>query len=729
LVASLNTSIARYALGVVALIIILGSLAAAAVVLRRRLLGDWTGAPARLAEVVIGSALMVAILELLGAVGLFALAPVTATCAGAAGVIWRWPGAPADSRRWPAPREPAATGWGARIAGAVAIVGAGAVFAEWGALTIQSYDVGIRGFDSLWYHLPWAASYAQTGNIVSLRFTDVEYLTAFYPATAEVLHGLGIVLLARDTLSPGLNLLWLGLVLLAGFCVGRRRGAGPATMLAAALVMATSMMDYSQAGAAANDVVAVFFLLAALALVMQEDDRAAVIVLAGVAAGLAVAVKLTVIAAVAALTVGVIASARRGRRAATAALWLGPLILAGGFWYARNLVAVGNPAPWSTLGFLPAPAPALQQNTGFSIAHYVRHGAAQVWSGFFEPGLASALGRWWYLIAAAAVIGPLLCLLPEHGTGEPERAGRTGQPERAGRTGEPERGGHTVRMLGLVALFSLAAYLVTPESAAGPAGDPLGFAFNLRYLAPALTLALVVLPLAPAFGGPGRQLGLTAALAAVFAATVAERQLWTHVPSAVVLGAVVLAIVLWRSTCADRRRSAKERPRAAGIAVAGVALGAAIVVGYPFQAQYLRGRYAYHPGVSYLSPVWAMFRDVHHARVGIVGTFGGFFAYPLAGLDDSNRVQYVAQRGPHGSFTPIATCARWRAQVNSDHLDYLITTPARDPWHPKVLSPSPETRWMASDPAARPVFSEHALGQPIVVFRIDGALDPAGCVS
>ena len=125
--------------------------------------------------------------------------------------------------------------------------------------------------------------------------------------------------------------------------------------------------------------------------------------------------------------------------------------------------------------------------------------------------------------------------------------------------------------------------------------------------------------------------------------------------------------------------------------------------------------------------MWAQFRTIHDARVGIVGTFGGFFSYPLSGLDDSNRVQYLAQRGPHGSFTPIATCARWRAQVNTAHLDYLITTPARDPWHPRVLSRSPEGTWTSGDPAAQPVYRADALGQPIVVYRIRGPLDPAGC--
>ena len=154
-----------------------------------------------------------------------------------------------------------------------------------------------------------------------------------------------------------------------------------------------------------------------------------------------------------------------------------------------------------------------------------------------------------------------------------------------------------------------------------------------------------------------------------------------------------------------------------------VALAAAIA-GHGLQNHYLRGRYVYQPGVSYLARVWALFRDVHDARVGVVGTYGGFFAYPFFGLDLSNRVQYVAQRGPHGSFTPIATCARWRSQVNADHLNYLITTPARDPWDPKVLSYSPENDWTASDPAAQPIYHETALGQPIVVYRIRGRLDP-----
>jgi lysylphosphatidylglycerol synthetase-like protein (DUF2156 family) len=278
-------------------------------------------------------------------------------------------------------------------------------------------------------------------------------------------------------------------------------------------------------------------------------------------------------------------------------------------------------------------------------------------------------------------------------------------------------------MLGAVALFSLGAYLITPETAAGPAGDPLGFAFNLRYLGPALTLALVVLPLAPALSSLPARTALTVALAILLAGTVAQPALWpAHVPGAIAVAAVI--VVIGVGLFALSRTARAWALTLAAVALLAVAVA---VAGYPLQRHYLRGRYAYQPGVSYLAPIWDRFRTVHNARVGVVGTFGGFFAYPLFGLDLSNRVQYIAQRGPHGSFTPIDTCARWREQVNTAHLKYIITTPARDPWHPRVLSPSPETAWTAGDPAAQPVYREQALGQPIVVFRIRGRLDPGTC--
>ncbi len=607
--------VGRYAVGVAGLLLIGGSLALAAVALRRRTMPDWTGAPARLAETVVGLALLIGSLEVLGAVGLFAFAPIVIACGclgfaslgnlasrriggrGASG-----PDSPSSASVGPGgPVRSRSATTTVRLTTVLAVLAGATVIAEWGALSIQSYDVGIRGFDSLWYHLPWAASFAQTGNVVSLRFTDVEYLTPFYPGTAEMLHGLGIVLLGRDMLSPGLNLVWLALALLAAYCIGRPRGVGPATLLGAALALACTMMDYSQAGAAANDVVAIFFVLASVALFVNGS-----LVLAAVAAGLAVGVKLTVLAAVLALTVGVIATAPRGRRLATTGRWLGPLVLAGGFWYLRNLIAVGNPLPWSSLAdVLPTPSPPLQQHTGYSVAHYLT--SAGFWSHFAEPALAAGLGRWWWAVLAVAVVGPALCLVqrsPGRNVNHVDVSSRA-----------------TLRMLGAVALVSLAAYLVTPETAAGPAGDPLGFAFNLRYLAPALTLSLAVAPLAPLLSSPRARTATVIALAVILAATVIQPRLWpsAHLAGAIAIGVAALALL------------ALARTRTALLAAAAVAL---VIAGYPLQTHYLRGRYVYHPNVSSLAPIWAQFRTIHHARVGVVGTFGGFFSYPLYGLDD-----------------------------------------------------------------------------------------------
>ena len=692
-------TVGRYAVGFAALAIVCASMAVGAVALRARLLTDWRGAPARLAEFVLGFALLIGILEALGAVGLFRLAPIVVTCVVAAGALATWSARAAGVGGRPAvaiaPRPSLFAVAVALIAGAVGI-------AEWAAPTLISYDIGIRSFDSLWYHLPWAASFAQTGHVTSLRFTDVEYLTAFYPATAEMLHGLGIVLLGRDTLSPAINLGWLSLTLLAAWCIGRPRGLGPATMTGAALALATPMMRGSQAGTAANDIVGVFFLLAAVALVVHAhtwaEGRAAALAISAVAAGLAVSVKLSLLAPVLALTVGAIFLSGRGRRVRAAAVWIPALVLASGYWYVRNLLAVGNPLPWIGFGILPTPAAPLQQHTGFAIVHYATD--TYLWSRFFGPGLASGLGPWWVAVVAVAVLGPVLCLL--------------GRSQRMAQT------------LGLVALASLAAYVITPETAAGPAGDPAGFAFNLRYSAPGLVLALAVTPLAPWLDGARARAATLAVLAGLLAVTLAEGRPWSAgygVP-AIVIGAAALVVV-----GAGIGLTRRPAPRAALIGGAVAVLAAAAVVGYAGERHYLRGRYTFQPRVSSLSPLWAWARNIHHARIALVGTFGGFFAYPLLGLDDSNRVEYLARHGPNGSFTPIRTCRAWRTAVDAGHYRYVVTTPARNPWNPSVLGSSPEGAWTSADHSAHLVFRRVAYGQPISVFDLMGPLEPGSCRS
>jgi hypothetical protein len=690
--ATVNTTIARYLIGVAALLLIAGSLALVAVAVRRRFLADWTGALARLAEVVIAVAALIAMLELLGAVSLFRLVPVTVACVLAGVVAWRrMPGRP--------PRAPLPGAVAGGLAGAVVTgLAAAVVYGEWASPTLQAYDVGVHVVDSFWYHLPWAATLAQSGQITGLRFTDVEFLTAFYPETGELLHGLGIVLLARDTLSPALNLVWLGLALLSAYCIGRPRGRGVACACGVALALATPMIAFSQPGGADNDIIGVFLLLAAVAFLLNGLDRPPAYILAAIATGLAASVKLTMLLPVAALTVGVLAIAPRGGRRRAALLWLGPELLAGGFWFARNLIAVGNPVPWTSLGFLPTPAPAQQQGTGYTFVHYLTDG--RFWSKFAEPAFASGLGRWWVVIVALALAGPLLCLALGPG--------------------------RLLRMLGLVALAWIAAYMLTPESAGGPLGDPVGTALNIRYSAPALALSLALLPLPGALDGARRQAALVAGLLVVLAATVIRPSLWPdrHVAAAVAFGLVVLVAGVAVALAVRSRR----RPGGV-LAVTGalVLLGAGSAAGYVWQRHYLHGRYAYRPDVSYLARVWDRFRSIHDARIGLVGSYGAYFAYPLFGLDDSNRVIYIADHGPHGSFTPIRSCRQWRAAVNAAQVRYLLTTPGREFWHPKQLLPAPEAGWTTGDPAAKLIYSERAVGQRVALFALRGPLHPGRC--
>jgi hypothetical protein len=279
-------------------------------------------------------------------------------------------------------------------------------------------------------------------------------------------------------------------------------------------------------------------------------------------------------------------------------------------------------------------------------------------------------------------------------------------------------------MLALAALASLAAYLITPETAAGPAGDPTGFAFNLRYAAPALVMCFSVLPLAPPLAGSRRQTALCIGLAVVLIATVTKGSLW---PDRHVLGIVLVAAALSLAGAALAAIRRGLVPRVAVLATAALLVLAAAAAGYGWQRHYLRGRYQFNQGVSYLAHVWAFFRTVHDARVGVVGTFGGFFSYPLWGPDDSNRVQYVGARGPHGSFTAITSCRQWREAVNAGRYRFIVATPSRDPWHPKRLARSPEAGWTRSDPAVKLVLARTAKGQPIAVYEIRGRLNPAGC--
>ena len=163
----------------------------------------------------------------------------------------------------------------------------------------------------------------------------------------------------------------------------------------------------------------------------------------------------------------------------------------------------------------------------------------------------------------------------------------------------------------------------------------------------------------------------------------------------------------------------------AGFAALGLAV---LAIGYPVQRDYLRDRYVNaNPETSipgmHLDSAYRWARNVHDARIGVVGTTAGFLEYGLYGTDLSNRVRYLGAKGPHGAFDAIPTCAGFRAAVDAADLDYLVTAPFLNFIEPGNPVPSPEARWLRGEPAAKPI----RRSGPVTVWRIDGRLDPTAC--
>ncbi|HEY2333600.1 MAG TPA: hypothetical protein VGH58_01150 [Solirubrobacterales bacterium] len=668
-----------------------------------------------------GIALLIWLGEILGTVGLFYAWVFVAASLVLAAVSAVWPrvlsrgeggtaGGPRSVLDPPPPATPAVeTSW---LAWLVTVGVIALVFAHWGLTTKDALDRGIFNFDSLWYHMPFAADMVQSHSVTGLHYTETVFTNWLYPQNSELLHATGILLTHRDTLSLFLNFGFLALSFLAAWCIGRPYGRGHLTVVAAAIVLECHTLVVREPGAAKNDLVAAALLLAAAAILVnawrlsrgRQDPRADALsginwalVAAGLATGLAVGTKSTAVAMAAGLTLAVIVLAPAGRRWAAAGWWFIPALLGGGYWYLRNLIVAGNPLPQATsLGPISLPHPERLQEgrPNFNIVHYATD--TGVWRHYFEPGLHQAFGALWPLVLLGAVAGGLLALL----------RGRDG----------------LTRWLGAVALLGLVAYLFTPLSAAGAAGAPVGFAINIRYAIPPLLLGLTLLPLAPRRlkGWPEWTLLAVFLLALVVTdrsdAALRDPARTFGIPLAVLAVAIPAALLF-----------ARARGAARGVIAGGFAALALLIIaiGYPLQRHYLRDRFGPQseiPGL-HLDAAYNWARDKSDERIGLAGTTAGFLQYGFYGTDLSNRVIYLGERGPHGAYNAIPTCAGFRTAVNEADLDYLVTSPFLNFIHTGNPIPSPEAAWLRDDPAIKPIKKSG----PVAVWKLEGKLNPKAC--
>jgi len=598
--------------------------------------------------------------------------------------------------------------------------------AEWSFPSQLSLDNGMFGGDTTWYHMPFAARIAQDHSTIHLHFTDPLRLAAwFYPQSTELIHGADIVLFKSDWLSPLLNLFWLAIALLAAWCVGRPYKVGPATLVAAAIVLDAGVMIETQPGEGRNDIMGLAFLIAFAAFLINGHQRRAPaagavqdapetdaplldkgpLVMAGIAAGLAGSVKYTFLIPVAAITVGVVLFSGRGRRWTTAWVMAVPMLVVGGYWYLRAAIKTGgNPIPITKFGPLQLPTPdqmPLDPRPRFAVAHYLPE--PTIYRSWFFPQLDNAFGPLWPLILIVAVAAAVFIVVRSRN--------------------------RILQVIAAAALATAFVYLFTPLTAAGQDGSPTGFFTNTRYLVPGLVLAMALLPIARPLRAPDSRAWQTLLfLTGVYAITVLTTPRWYP---GYIVGAIFITLALvWVPGGLGLARSRRQASRATVAVAGGVVVLLAVVLGRAQEVQYAEHHYTepdhfLQDGGPKKAYVFA--RKQHDKRIGIAGSGEIFFGqYGFYGADLSNDVQYVGVPGPDGTYRLATGCRQFRRQINAGDYDYLVlsqyTMDGPGPYQFPIYA------WVKSDPALKLVVAEPTTyPEPDYVYKVVGTLDPAGC--
>ena len=476
-------------------------------------------------------------------------------------------------------------------------------------------------------------------------------------------------------------------------------------------MVATPGYVATQPGGAYTDIVGLALFLSSVAVVLHgrraPRARLAATAIAALAAGLALGTKFTFLAPVGALTLAVLLDAALDRRELrtwlrAAVAWCVPLFLIGGYFYVRNAVQVGNPLPSTSLGPLHLPAPPISTQT-FTVGQYLFDGA--IWRDFYLPGLWQSLGpAWWAIFTVTIAAGALAVII-----------GR-----------DPLQ-----RLLGLVVLITIVAYLLTPQFL-GFVDRPAYFVFNVRYVSPALALGLCLLPTLPPVARPRVVGWVFAAYVVVLGATQYGPTIWAWsatglsrspfleriATSDVVLGIVVGLLVAVAGIAVAGRIGLGRR--SSSIAVASIVAITLVALGYPLQESYLRRRYQSTAPLPTIYR-WAQHHD--HERIGLIGID---LQYPLYGQDGSNYVQYIGRHGKNGAFSPFTTCAAWRRAVNAGRFDYVVVVPRGFYLVPHPTEP-PELTWTRAGGQSKIVRRDGPPGAAAVLLRLRGPLDPRTC--
>jgi hypothetical protein len=563
---------------------------------------------------------------------------------------------------------------------ALAIVGA-----QWASKTVFAMRHGMTHPDTLWYHGAYTAEFVQSGHLLR-QLNSLDALHAYAGHTSEMLHAFVAALVSRDVFSPLVNIGWFALLLLAAWCLGRRRGVGALCMLGAVVALSLPMIEATHPGQDSNDVAAAALLLTAIALLLEGALALTPTTIAGLAAGLALSTKVTTAAPVAVLSIGVLFIAGRRQRPRAAAGWWAGLVLTGVYWFIRNIKLAHNPVPFYHFKLGPIELKSALPRRGETFAHYIFD--SRTWHDQYLPGLHQALGFLWPVVVAAAFAGALLAVFRGQSALE--------------------------RLVGIALVAGLVAYMFTPLTA-----DTFGlaFKFNLRYITPSLTASLAMLGLAFAYLGSrwrkilsGSLCGLLLVVVAIDARSRNFERVPAWPPASKLVGPLIAALIIgytfvrlrWHRRLIDFIPSGWRRPILAGLGLL------IVIVGYPVQSYALDHRYV--DADLPLDPVNRPFVHIHDAKVGVYGTDETF---PFFGADLSNRVFRVL--APPGEASP-QLCRIW-LYIMSQY-DYFVVT--HEPFSFGI--PPPEYA-LDRDPNAQRIDGDASNR----VYKLNGPLDKKLC--
>ncbi|CAB4881885.1 MAG: DUF2029 domain-containing protein [Actinobacteria bacterium] len=660
-----------------------GALAYAGVLVRRAYFKLWTGLDGALVICVVFLSLGALVTYVLGAAGLLYPVPLTLVAVAVCVGVWL-----AGGRK-----GMAGVGESAKLVRSpsfyVALAGLALLLWVWFSGVLVAEADGLTDTDPLWYQMPLAAQFFHDHSLLGTSFVEPLFGTHYFPAVSGAIpHALGMVFFDTDWLSPLINLGWVGLALLAAASIGGRYRAALEGFLGCAILLATPAMVGGEAGSAKTDAASLALFLAAVALLLRaERDRD--FGLAGAAAGLAVAVKLTVAFPAVGLAAAVAWLARPGRRLRTLAVFAAPAAVFGGFWFLRNIYRYGSPQPGEGIPlFQRAPLPWLQGHTS-SIAHYLVTDPSPLLSQWHIA--APRLGDYWLGILTMGAIGIA--------------------------AGSLVRLRHGGRLLALLALWCVPAYLLTPFTAFGTIENLVGLS-NIRLGAAAIALGLICFGIVShsVLRGRARWVGVGLMFALLAGTVLTNRTLTTlgqEWPAGLLAVGVVAGVIGFVAL------QLRFRPGVVSVVAASLLFGTVLAGANALSSHYFDARTAAY-GQTLITQ--------KQVRIGLVGSSTHFGRYMLYGTHQQNQVEIVGERLPHGGFREPSGCAALKRLINRGNYDYLYVSGNRDIWHLKVL-PSADRAYLAGDPGARLVkyLKRPKANASISVFKIERPLDVALC--